>query len=209
MKIKVGQNFGKWQLIEKLGRGGNGLVWKVTSKEGVHGAIKLLHPRNLSDEKRYYRFNQEIEVMRKCQNISGILPLLDSKVVESPSSNNQPWFVSALAVTLETRLGSDYSLRDVVMACASYAETLKNMHQRGFSHRDIKPDNLFVLDQNYVIGDFGLVDFPDKTPLTREGEKLGPTFYIAPEMLNDALNADGKLADVYSLAKTLWKLGTG
>ncbi len=79
----------------------------------------------------------------------------------------------------------------------------------GISHRDIKPDNLFYHDGRYVVGDFGLVDFPEKEAITAADRKLGPQFYIAPEMLNDPTNADGRPADVYSLAKTLWVLASG
>src|SRR5699024_5316238 len=61
---------------------------------------------------------------------------------------------------------------------------------------------------NYCFGDFGLVDYPDKEDLTATRESVGPRNTIAPEMKNDAKNSDGKKADVYSLAKTLWMLLT-
>jgi serine/threonine protein kinase len=83
------------------------------------------------------------------------------------------------------------------------------MHARGYSHRDIKPNNIFKFNEVWCLGDFGLVDFSEKGELTRKGEKLGPALYIAPEMLNEAAHADGTRADVYSLAKLLWKLATG
>jgi hypothetical protein len=60
-----------------------------------------------------------------------------------------------------------------------------------------------------TLGDFGLVDYPGKPEITDRMEILGPRFYIAPEMLIDAEDVDGGPADVYSLAKTLWVLGTG
>lgn len=54
-----------------------------------------------------------------------------------------------------------------------------------------------------------MIDFPEKIAVTQKGEKVGPAHYIAPEMLNAALGADGKMADVYSLGKLLWKLACG
>ena len=74
------------------------------------------------------------------------------------------------------------------------------------SHRDIKPDNLFILDGEPVIGDFGLVMYPDKEPRTEHGRKLGPVDYMAPEMRSNADTAKGEPADTWALAKTLWVL---
>jgi len=69
-----------------------------------------------------------------------------------------------------------------------------------------KPDNLFFLDGKYVLGDFGLVDFPEKNHVTQRGEEIGPKWTIAPEMRRNPENAQGGPADIYSLAKTLWIL---
>jgi serine/threonine protein kinase len=67
----------------------------------------------------------------------------------------------------------------------------------------------FRFDGRWTVGDFGLADFDGKAALTTVGEKIGPTFDIAPEMLNDSLGSDGMPADVFSIAKTLWVLITG
>jgi serine/threonine protein kinase len=114
-----------------------------------------------------------------------------------------------LATPLEVEIGRQPSFEKVVDAVKGIAKALAELHTHGISHRDIKPDNLFFFNGNWVVGDFGLADFEGKTAQTATMEKVGPAFYIAPEMLNSANKADGKAADVYSLAKTLWVLGTG
>jgi hypothetical protein len=68
---------------------------------------------------------------------------------------------------------------------------------------------LFILNENPLIGDFGLVDFPGKDAITTKIEILGPLFYVAPEMMQNAENIPAGPADVYSLAKTLWVLASG
>ena len=68
---------------------------------------------------------------------------------------------------------------------------------------------LVVKDDQYFLADFGLVDYPDKADLTSIAEQIGPKWTIAPEMKRNSNRADGKPADVYSLAKTLWILLTG
>lgn len=75
-------------------------------------------------------------------------------------------------------------------------------------HRDLKPNNLYHYEDRWVLGDLGLIDFPEKEALTDTAERLGPRNYLAPEMLGEAKRSDGAKADVYSLAKTLWVLGT-
>jgi serine/threonine protein kinase len=102
-----------------------------------------------------------------------------------------------------------HDLVSIVEAFAQLAQTLAFLAQYGVSHRDIKPENLFWLDDCPVIGDFGMVDFPGKESVTVPNKKLGPLHYIAPEMLISPTIADGKSADVYSLAKCLWVIATG
>lgn len=79
---------------------------------------------------------------------------------------------------------------------------------KNITHRDIKPENLFWLQDSYYIGDFGLVDYPDKKALTGKREAIGPKWTMAPEMRRNPGKADGKFADIYSIAKTLWILLT-
>lgn len=214
---KVGDKFGDWTIEEWIGEGGNGFVWRVSKNDGTVGALKILSPwvneegDHYFERKRFARFRDEMMALRQCQDIEGVLPLLDSYLPENdtPLLEDPPWLVLALAVPLETALGDAYLLVDAVNACASIANTLSTMHSRGFSHRDVKPDNLFRYDERWCLGDFGLASFEGKSAKTSIGERLGPRFYIADEMLNNAANADDTPADVYSLAKTLWKLGTG
>ncbi len=113
-----------------------------------------------------------------------------------------------LAIGIKKALGDRPQLTSVVEAVASVANTLAELTEKQVCHRDVKPENLYFLDNECVIGDFGLVDFPGKSEVTEEGRALGPRFYIAPEMVRDPINASGFPADVWSLAKTMWVLAT-
>lgn len=146
--------------------------------------------------------------MRNCSDIEGVLPLIDFEIPSLINSSNPIWFVSELAIPMEKIINEKTDLVEIIKACHSFAETLEKLHQRGISHRDIKPDNLFYLNNKWAIGDFGLVEYPEKNNITGENEKMGPLFYMAPEMLLNPTNSNGNSADVWSLAKTLWKLGT-
>jgi serine/threonine protein kinase len=197
---------GGWQLQTRLGRGGNGEVYEA-EKAGQSAAIKILHTPKW-DKKRQARFQDEIEAMKRCEEL-GCIPVLESDVPETVSYSHPAWFAMRLAESLEDALGEEPTLVEVVSSIRDIAHLLTKIHAMGIAHRDIKPDNLFRYEGRWTVGDFGLAEFDGKLAKTAEGEKIGPVFYIAPEMLNDAVESDGKAADVYSLAKTLWVLITG
>lgn len=200
---KAPRIYGAWTLAGRLGKGGNGDVFRATRGDEV-GAIKLL---TAGGAKRVARFRDEVTALEKCADILGVLPVLEAHL--KPEGDEPAWFVMGLATPISDALGDRPPLRRVVEACAEIATTLSAMHARGFSHRDIKPENLFRSGHRWTVGDFGLVSFEGKTAVTATGERIGPTFFIAPEMLNSAITADGRRADVFSLAKTLWVLATG
>jgi serine/threonine protein kinase len=187
-----------------LGKGGNGEVFEA-ERNGEIGAIKLLKPR--SSNARKARFRDEVDALRHCADIPGVISVLDADT--DPPPGKQPWVVMGLARSLSAELTDAPTLRRVVEAVRDIAVVLNTMHSRGFSHRDIKPENLFFFQGCWTVGDFGLVSFEGKTGETTPNERIGPLFYMAPEMLNNAVSSDGKPADVFSLAKTLWVLATG
>ncbi|MGR6838011.1 protein kinase domain-containing protein [Aliivibrio wodanis] len=93
---------------------------------------------------------------------------------------------------------------DIVDDFVILGETLRELHSRNIAHRDIKPENLLHLDERLVFTDFGLVKYPERESLTPIKRDVGAKFTMAPEMRRFASKADGKAADVYSFAKSLW-----
>jgi serine/threonine protein kinase len=115
-----------------------------------------------------------------------------------------------LATSFENRNFAGQSrLPELVVAIGEIARILCRLHEQRIWHRDIKPANLLSIDDKSILADFGLIDFPGKEAVTESSELLGPFFYIAPEMMENAADMPAGPADVYSLAKTLWVLATG
>jgi serine/threonine protein kinase len=119
--------------------------------------------------------------------------------------------VTPLALPLREHVErSDSKLLTTVKAILEISSTLSDIHSRNAAHRDIKPENLFIYRDRAVIGDFGLVTYPGKEPVTESGERLGPIHYVAPELIGNVEEpADCGPGDVYALAKTLWVLASG
>jgi hypothetical protein len=200
-KRSRGLRLGDWVTVKRLDSGGNADVYAAKNSQGVTGAIKVLRR---SEREARSRFCTEVEIVRK-NPTKGVLPILDCSVPEE--SDSILWYVMPLATPALKAL-KDQDAVEIVKAIVAISETLAELHGKGISHRDIKPANLLKYNNTWCIGDFGLVDFPDKDDLTDSDEAIGPRWTMAPEMRRDAPNADGKPADVYSLAKTLWILLT-
>ncbi len=201
--MKPGDRLGRWTLIQALASGGNGEVWKVSGPAGSTAALKTLRPDRRS-RYRIARFRDEIAFLVDHPDRSGVMPLMDHHLPKKDTPSEIGWIVMPLAIPLRERLGEEPQAAEVIAAVATVAATLASLAQEGIGHRDVKPDNLFWLDDGVVVGDFGLVTYPEKDPVTEAGRRLGPLDYMAPEMRADADRADTGPADVWALAKTLW-----
>jgi serine/threonine protein kinase len=201
----TGALIGGWLLGRKLGAGGNAVVWEATRGGDAPVALKVLNTLKASQEP-YRRFVREVETMRSLAESEGVLPLLDAHLPSRPSRRDPAWLAMPIATPISEALAGR-PLEEVVRAMAGVAATLAHLtrsHQ--LAHRDVKPGNLYELQGEWLVGDFGLVAVPDVEELTKSGRPLGPAHFTAYEMIVDPLNADPHPADVYSLAKTLWVL---
>lgn len=203
---KQGGVVGGWHLVSRLGKGGNAHVWKAR-KDGQTAAIKILRSLK-STSASYTRFKDEIVLLEKLKGNPGVMRVLEYNVPESPTHDEPAWYTMPVADTIKKALTKATSLRSTVEAVQAYAGILAGLPP-DVSHRDIKPDNLFKIGDQFVIGDFGIASFADKEELTHSTHKLGPIHFIPPEFLSDPKTAMGPPGDVYMLAKTFWVLATG
>lgn len=193
----------KYILINEIGEGENAKVFhcKAIDDESRDYALKKLTTK--TDEKKA-RFVDEVTIMAEnCDLVEGIIPILDA-------SRDEFWYTMPRAIPIiEYIKVENLDIVQIVKGVIQITETLSFLHNKDISHRDIKPANIYFYNNRYYLGDFGLVDFPDNPHhFTRSDRGLGAIFTIAPEMKRNPKDADGKKADVFSLAKTLWMLLT-
>lgn len=149
-------------------------MWAVKADDGRSGAIKVLIARRGGEGAyRLGRFKDEISFLIAHPDFPGILPLRDSHISDDPGERS--WYVMLVAVPIRQALGDDPEPRAVVGALAEVAAALEALAAEGVAHRDIKPDNPFRLDDQWVIGDFGLVTYPEKDPRTAHGRMSRPS----------------------------------
>lgn len=187
-----------FDIIEKLGEGGNANVYVVKEKTtGMCFALKELY--NKSNEKKV-RFINEIHIAREnASEIPGIIPVIHF-------NENEFWYTMPIATPIQNHVKKS-TIKDIILGIIQLSETLEELHKKRVFHRDIKPSNIYFYDNRYSFGDFGLVNFPDNIDdFTKSDKGLGAIFTISPEMKRDPKHSDGSKADVFSLAKTTWML---
>jgi serine/threonine protein kinase/Leucine-rich repeat (LRR) protein len=211
---KGGLVLGNYIILDKLGQGGMGTVFKARHRRMNRlVALKVL-PQALSNlPEAIARFQREVEAAARLQHPhiaaaydadeAGGIHFLVMEYVDGPNLANYVKQRGPLPISLAVRL------------MAQAARGLATAHAQGVVHRDIKPGNIMVSRQGVLkILDMGLAqmrgaDNPDLTSdVTQTGRVMGTIDYMAPEQARDAKNVDLR-ADIYSLGCTLYYLATG
>ncbi len=211
------RRIGRYALVEVLGEGGFGVVWKARQLEPVRRtvALKIVKP-GLDTRQVLARFEAERQALAMMDH-PNITRVFDG----GASDSGQPFFVMELTPGLpiteysdSRRLGVDARLELFLSVC----DAVQHAHQKGVIHRDLKPSNILVADVDGravpKVIDFGVAKalqgpLTDKNPVTRFDQCLGTPAYMSPEQAGwGGLDVDTR-TDIYALGVLLYELLTG
>ena len=206
----LGQNLGRYQVIEPLGQGGMATVYKAfdTSLER-NVAIKIIR----TDRKEGTEQN---EFLKRFQREARALAQLDHpyilKVLDYGEEGGMPYLVMPFVKggTLKEKMGRPMPYREAAALLAPIAQALDYAHQRKIIHRDVKPANILISETNTpLLSDFGIakiIESGESTQLTATGVGIGTPDYMAPEQWLG--KADAR-TDIYALGIVFFQMVTG
>ncbi len=207
-ELTTGSTFARrYQIIEELGRGGMGNVYRALDKKlDEEVAIKLIKPEIASDKKTLERFSNELKIARRIshKNVGRMYEMME---------HNGTHFI-----TMEYIPGEDlkrlirkvgrFSVGKTISVVKQICEGLIEAHSSGIVHRDLKSQNIMVDDEGTAkIMDFGIARFLGAKGLTGEGMIMGTLEYMSPEQV-EGKGIDQR-SDIYSLGIILYEMVTG
>ncbi len=204
----IGQAIAHYQILEKIGEGGMGVVYKAQdTKLDRIVALKFLPPHLSASETDKARFIQEAKA-------ASTLNHPNICTIYSIEEHDGQLFIAMEFVdgqTLQQRKPS-ISLKQAIDIGTQVAEGLAAAHEKGIVHRDIKPENIMVRKDGIVqIMDFGLAKLRNASSqvnrLTKEGSTVGTAGYMSPEQIQ-GMEADHR-SDIFSYGILLYELLTG
>jgi serine/threonine protein kinase len=198
---------GRYQVIEELGRGGMGRVYRVLDKKlGEEVALKLIKPEVASDEKTIQRFRNELRTARKIghPNVTRMYDLGEDQGTHYITME----YVRGEDLKSFIRRSGRLTVDKAITIAAQVAEGLAEAHRQGVVHRDLKPQNVMIdRDGNARIMDFGIARSLSGKGITGAGTFIGTPEYMSPEQV-EGKDIDQR-SDIYSLGIVLYEMLTG
>ena len=207
-KLTRGTTFaGRYEIIEELGKGGMGRVYRVEdTKLKQEVALKLIRPEIAKDKKTIERFRNELKLARNIRhkNVCGMFDLGETE--------------GAHFITMEYVRGEDLksfihrsgqlAVGTAVRIAKQVCEGLSEAHKLGVVHRDLKSNNIMIdKEGNVRIMDFGIARSLEAKGITGTGVMIGTPEYISPEQV-EGKETDQR-TDIYSLGVILYEMVTG
>ncbi len=198
---------GRYQVIEELGRGGMGRVYRVTDKKlNEDVALKLIKPEIASDRETVERFRNELKTARKIghRNVTRMFDLGQEGITHFITME----YVRGEDLKSFIRRSGRLTLDKAVSIATQVCEGLEEAHRQGVVHRDLKPSNVMIdREGNARIMDFGIARSVKPGGITGKGVMIGTPEYMSPEQV-EGLDLDER-SDVYSLGIILYEMLTG
>jgi predicted Ser/Thr protein kinase/WD40 repeat protein len=204
------RTIGPYEVVRELGRGGMGVVYEVRHPDIPRPlALKLIlgeaHPQALA------RFGREAQVMARIRHPGVVTVHQLTRVAEGPILVSDLIDGKSLARLIKEALPGTLASRRAATLVRALADAVEAVHAQGVLHRDLKPDNVIVReDDSPVVLDFGIARDESAEKLTQTGQLLGTPAYMSPEQAEGGSPSRlGPATDVYSLGAILFALLAG
>jgi serine/threonine-protein kinase len=214
--IAVGSSIGNYQVKSPLGEGGMGIVWLAEHPLiGRRVAIKVIHPTYARNPEAVSRFFTEAQAVNTIGH-PNIVDITDFGQTPDGECYFVMEYLDGQALSARLREGS-MDLRRGLHVAAQVCDALAASHAAGILHRDLKPDNIFLIRRGQdpdvaKVLDFGLAKLTTgdqkSQHKTRTGSMMGTPYYMAPEQCAGKADIDSR-ADVYALGVILFEMVTG
>jgi serine/threonine protein kinase/Tfp pilus assembly protein PilF len=207
----IGQTVSHYKILEKLGEGGMGVVYKAQdTKLDRFVALKFLPAHISKSEQEKSRFIQEAKSASALNHpnvctIYGIDEYEGQQFIEMELVDG---------ITLREKIETGYSsgaslnMKQVIEYGFQIADALQEAHAKGITHRDVKAENIMVNSKNQIkVMDFGLAKLKGSLKLTRTSSTIGTLAYMSPEQIQGK-EADPR-SDIFSYGVVLFEMATG
>ncbi len=203
----AGTTVAHYRILERLGGGGMGVVFKAWDPRlERYAALKFLSPHRSNSEDFKRRFTREARTASRLEH-----PNICTVFETDQTEDGRLFIAMAFCDGESLKRKIEHGPLPVAQALAIGAQIAAGLaaaHDKGVVHRDIKPGNVMVADDGRVrIVDFGIARLADQTRLTRTGEVMGTTAYVAPELFLSE-EADHRV-DLWALGVVLYEMVTG
>jgi serine/threonine protein kinase len=214
-------------------KGGNSNVFVLLDPQEQEEYVIKLSKYNLNNKKllsknwdRVERFDREIKALQiaKENNFEFVVKILFDGIYEVNTQSFRYFIMEKGTNDLTDYLkGTELTIQQRFLICTQILSGIKELHSKGIYHRDIKPDNILLVDGTWKISDLGLIDSRDSDMKAQEvGMKIGPANWMSPEAFNKMYN-EGKgcsnifdfdcnideKSDIYQLGKLFWFIFQG
>jgi serine/threonine protein kinase/tetratricopeptide (TPR) repeat protein len=207
-ELTTGSTFaGRYQIIEELGRGGMGRVYKVhDTKIGEKIALKLIRPEAVLDRKTVERFSNELKLARKIRH-KNICQMFDLGEDQGTHYITMEYIHGEDLKQLIRKVGR-LSPGQAIGIARQVCDGLEEAHKLAVVHRDLKPQNIMIdEDGNARIMDFGIARSLTGKGITGAGVMIGTPEYMSPEQVEG--KDTHQRSDIYSLGVILYEMATG